>query len=92
MMNFGIKSLKDWSISYNEYTDILQIYRNQILHIPKKNLSSKRINSIYILCDKSSDLIYLVELKEAHEKIGDIDKMPKRDIIKDVKGYISNYA
>lgn len=90
MMNISISNTKDWLISYNPYTDILQVYRKAMMTADKSKLKSTPISSGLILADKK-DSTYLIELKEAYSKFGDIDNKTKTAIIKEVKEYVLSY-
>ncbi len=90
-MNISIRNTKDWLISYNPYTDILQIYKKTMMTTDRKTLKSTTINSGIVFAD-NKDSTYLIELNDAYSKFGDIDNKTKTAIIKEVKEYVLSYG
>lgn len=85
-------TMKNWSISYNPYTDIFQIYSNFAFSISNSRLNSFKSGDMIVFLDKKSEAPLLIEFQKAYSHFGNIDNMSKQDIIKKVTGYLTNYA
>lgn len=85
--------LNDWSISYNPYSDVFQIYDESIFQIPSTSLLSKSENSVTVMFNKKTYAPLLLEIENSYDLLGfDIDTLPKSSIIKIVEPFISKYA
>lgn len=77
--------MKSWVISYNPYTDVFQFYDSRVID-KRLKLNNKVLNG-WKVAYYHEDPVF-VEVANTYEQIGDIETMPKEDIIKKVKNVV----
>lgn len=90
MTHVATQKTDDWLVAYNPYTDILQIYQKLMLTTDKKTLKTMRPAPDIVIMGKDEGSTYLIEVKDAYTKLGNIDNKSKQDIIKEVREYVFN--
>lgn len=84
--------LKEWSVSYDPYSDLFQMRKGNVFKLPKDKLSEKHIDGMRFLYKKSHVHPVLIEIKEAYDKFGrDITDLEKREIMKIVEPMVEQY-
>jgi len=84
---------QNWYVSYDVYSDLLQIYDDDVFKLPNDELKEERTNNIRVIFNKESSSPLLFEVKKAYEVLGtNVDSLPKPVIIKLVEPYFSKYA
>lgn len=85
--------IKNWYISYNQYSDLFQIYDDKVFTLPENKVSEKREKKFRIIISKDSAKPLLFEIKNAYDILGvDIGKLSKTSIIKLIEPYLKKYA
>jgi hypothetical protein len=82
------RRLTKWNFSYNVYTDLFQVYDRRVLALPNEKLKNKKFDDLTLLYDKSSKDLLLIEVSNAYQLLGDIENMPKKDIIQSIMQYM----
>ncbi len=84
---------KDWYITHDPYSDLFQIYDNEIFKNKNKEFIEKIDKDIRVYINKKTSLPFFLEIKNVYDKFGvDIDNMVKLDIIKLIEPYINKYV
>lgn len=85
MIYINSKTLNNWHISYDAFTDVFQIYDDLIFKIKSNNLTCKKVNSGKITFIKENKEPVLIEFNKAYDKFGfDIDNVKKEIIFNKV--------
>lgn len=92
MSHLTTKSLSNWKISYNPYSDLFQIFNDTIFKTPDKDLKTEKRGFAVLFYTKDSNKPLMVEFTHAYKYLGDIDNMDKKHIIQSVIGYIDNHG
>lgn len=75
-----------WSFSYDPFSDVLQVYNEDIFCMPKNSLKEKRERGVVSLSTKNDSTLVLIQVDKAYNKLGiDISKLKKQDVIKLIK-------
>lgn len=84
---------QNWYISYDIYSDLLQVYDDSVFRLPHKDLEEKRVKNLRVILYKKNLSPLLFEVKKAYDVLGtNIDSLAKPDIIKLIEPYFSKYA
>ncbi len=75
--------MKAWVISYNPYTDILQLYDSRVIDKNFPRLTNRIIDSWKVGYYKEQP--FFIEIVHTYEQVGDVETMPKEAIIEKVK-------
>ena len=84
---------QNWYISYDIYSDLLQIYDDNVFRLSDKDLDEKNTKELRVVFYKKDSSPLLFEVKRAYEVLGvNIDSLSKPDIIKLIEPYFSKYV
>lgn len=86
MKSIAIKTkelLSNWAVSYDPYSDVLQVYDQNIFNMPKNSLSTTKKDNFMSIKEKNSEKPVLIQVKKAYNTFGlSLDKLNKKQIIK----------
>ncbi|SRR5258708_7806315 len=90
---FTNNMLKNWFISYDPYTDLFQIYDNDVFKMPKSKLFENKSDETRFLITRDTKQPLMIEIKNFYINVGvDISGMSKYDIITVIEPYINKYV
>lgn len=82
LQSLEVNRLKDWNISYDEFTDKLQMYEPDIFELKKKDIKNFVSGDFRISLNKKTDNLVLLEIKNIHNKTTkSLNNVSKNDII-----------
>lgn len=81
---------KNWTVIYSPYVDDLSIHDGSIGAKEPNCLRSKKVaKGISVVFDKKTNEPLMFEIKNASERLGEIDDLKDHDIIKVAKEYLN---
>lgn len=94
MNKLDIKKLaKNWNITHDPYSDLLQIYDNDMFQRTNKNFIEKKGKGVRVYINKETSMPFFLEMTNVYSQLGvDIDNMVKLDIFKLIEPYLNTYG
>ena len=87
------KRLFSWFISYDVYTDIFQMFDEQIYHVKSDSLYEKDFKRWKFVFEKSKNEPLLIEIPNGYHFFGkDANAMLKSEIINKLSPVLESYA